>query len=80
VVPPLTLLFEILVLKDIGSGSNQAEAHALFAGVTRRECIAAQHHNLVRRAMLAVMKNFIDSCFSNGFAGAEQEIGWARSS
>jgi hypothetical protein len=68
------LLFEIFVLKNVGSGADQAETDALLTSVAWRKGVSAQHHDFMRGSMSAVMKDFIDSGFPDSLAGAEGRV------
>src|SRR5947209_19505525 len=69
--------FEVLILKNIGGGADQAEADAHLTGVTGREGITAQHHYFMRIAVRAIVYHLINTCFFHGFTGAEDRAGAA---
>jgi hypothetical protein len=66
------LVFEVVVLKDVGSGADELEANALGAGLTRREYISRKHDDVVRIPVRGVVNDLIDTRLLYGFAGTER--------
>lgn len=63
------LLFEVAVLEDIGSGTDQAEADLVVAGIAHGKCSAPEHYDFVRLAMVAAVYDFVNSRFADWIAG-----------
>src|SRR5207253_6895808 len=64
----LRLFFEVFVLEDVGRGANEPEADGLVTGVTRREGVAAEHHDLVRSAVRMRVVHLIDPALRHRIA------------
>jgi hypothetical protein len=64
------IVFEVLVLKNIGSRSHQPKAHFFFAGITIGKLLTANHHGLMGFAMDPVVQDFVDSRLANCVARA----------
>ena len=67
----LLWVLEILILKDVGCGADQAEADALGAAIAGRERVAPEHDYFVSRAVGVVMNNLINSAFDDRLSGVE---------
>ncbi len=74
-LPNLFWFFEICILKDIGRGANQAEAHLGGAGVASREGVAVEHYNFVSATVRAIVDDLINPGFAYSFTGAEERTG-----
>lgn len=75
----LCVFFEVLVLKNVGSSTNQAEANFLFAGFTIGEILSADHNHLVSLAVIAMMNHFVDTRPTNNFTRAMASAAGRRS-
>ncbi len=65
----LVFVFEVLVLKDVGCGAYEAETHLVLAGFAIGKVLAADHHDLMHLAMIAVMDDLIDSGLADTVSG-----------
>jgi hypothetical protein len=64
------LFLEVLVLKDIGSCTNQTKADFLLAGFAVRKALAADHNNLVSLAVFTIVEYFVDAGLADNFSAA----------
>jgi len=67
--------FEIRILEDIGSSSDQAEAHFLGAGIASREGNATEHYDLMRASVSPVVDDLENSGLAHSFTRAEGRTG-----
>jgi len=65
----LFCFFEIGVLENVRSGTDQAETHTGIASIARRKNIAHKHYYIMRSTVLTIVGNFIDSGFAYRASG-----------
>ena len=68
------LLPEILILKDVWRGANQAEAHPLLTCIAGGKSISVEHHYFMGNAMTAVMDHFINSSLAHSLTRAKNSL------
>jgi hypothetical protein len=73
------LVFEVLILKDVWRGADEAKTHLVFAGFAIREVLTADHYDFMRLTMIAVMNDLVNSGLAHAVAGAVPAIVGASS-
>ncbi len=64
--------FKVLILKDVGGGTDESEAYLRGTSFAGRKSIAVEQHHFVFGTVLAAMVDLVDSCFPDGFSREEE--------